>query len=150
MSRTQSSATHGQAHQAAGGNPPPSWGFPGMTGPADPEPGSRTQFMSPNWTSGRSSTGFAYDPGTMGSPQGDGSAGPPPGSPFGSVLNFGRYTGWSLGEIGRADLEYLEWLDRMPIGRTYQAEIDEILRSHRRRATAPSSQTSQRGLFRRR
>ena len=127
-----------------------SWGFPSPTDPTDPDPGSRTQFMSPNWTTGRSNAGGAYDAGTMGSAQGDGSAGPPPGGPFGSVLNFGRYAGWSLGEIGRADLEYLEWLDRMPIGRTYQAEIDEILRSHRRRATAPAGKDTQRGLFRRR
>ena len=52
----------------------------------------------------------------MGTAQGDGAAGPPPGNPSGSVLTFGRYTGWSLGEIARTDLEYLEWLDRMPIG----------------------------------
>ena len=30
-----------------------------------------------------------------------GAAGPPPGRPSGSVLNFGRYSGWSLGEIAR-------------------------------------------------
>jgi curved DNA-binding protein CbpA len=129
---------------------PPSWGFPGMTEPTDQDPASRTQFVSPNWTSGRSNAGGTYDERTMGTPQGDGTIGPPPGSPFGSVLNFGRYAGWSLGEIGRADLEYLEWLDRMPIGRTYQAEIDGLLRSHRRRATAPTAQDGQRGLFRRR
>ena len=120
-----------------------------MTDPAGQDPASRTQFVSPNWTSGRSNAGGTYDQ-AMGTPQADGAIGPPPGSPFGSVLNFGRYAGWSLGEIGRADLEYLEWLDRMPIGRTYQAEIDEILRSHRRRATATSDKSSQRGLFRRR
>jgi curved DNA-binding protein CbpA len=148
-SRTYGSAAAGSyARQPAPGAR--SWGFPGPADPTDPDPGSRTQFMSANWTSGRSSAGGAYDAATMGSPQGDGSAGPPPGSPFGSVLNFGRYAGWSLGEIGRADLEYLEWLDRMPIGRTYQAEIDEILRSHRRRATAPTGKDTQRGLFRRR
>jgi curved DNA-binding protein CbpA len=148
-SRTYGSPGAGAyARQPGGGTP--TWGFPGASDPTDPAPGSRTHFMSPNWSSGRSSTGHAYDPGTMGSPQGDGSAGPPPGNPFGSVLNFGRYSGWSLGEIGRTDLEYLEWLDRMPIGRTYQAEIDEILRSHRRRVTATPPRDVQRGLFRRR
>jgi hypothetical protein len=86
----------------------------------------------------------------MGMPQGEGAAGPPPGNPSGSVLNFGRYAGWSLGEIGRVDLEYLEWLDRAPIGRIYQGEIDDILRTHKRRMTAPTSETGQRGLFRRR
>jgi curved DNA-binding protein CbpA len=143
-----SSAAGAYAGRAAGAAP--SWGFPGVADPTDPDPGSRTQFVSPDWTSGRSSAGGAYDAGTVGSSHGNGSAGPPPGSPFGSVLNFGRYAGWSLGEIGRADLEYLEWLDRMPIGRAYQAEIDEILRSHGRRATAPTGTGSQRGLFRRR
>ena len=34
-------------------------------------------------------------------PDGHGAAGPPPGRPSGSVLNFGRYAGWSLGEIAR-------------------------------------------------
>ena len=65
---------------------------------------------------------------TTRSPRGAGSAGPPPGNPSGSLVTFGRYDGWTLGEIARTDLEYLEWLDRMPIGRTYQAEIDVILR----------------------
>ena len=74
-------------------------------------------------------------PRTMGTPGARG-AGPPPGNPSGSVLNFGRYAGWSLGEIARTDLEYLEWLDRMPIGRTYQAEIDGLLRSHGLRTSA--------------
>jgi hypothetical protein len=121
-----------------------------MADPADGDFKARPQFVSPNWTSGRSQNGHGYDPGTMGSAQGDGAAGPPPGNPSGSLLTFGRYAGWSLGEIARIDLEYLEWLDRMPIGRTYQAEIDGLLRAHRRRATAPTAQHEQRGLFRRR
>ena len=51
-------------------------------------------------------------------------------------MNFGRYDGWSLGEIARSDLEYLEWLDRMPIGRPYRDEIDAILRQTGRRRSA--------------
>ena len=135
---------------ARSGGVPPSWGFPGMADPGDVDFRDRPQYVSPNWTNGRSQNGNGYDPGTMGSAQGDGAAGPPPGNPSGSLLTFGRYSGWSLGEIARSDLEYLEWLDRMPIGRTYQAEIDGLLRSHRRRATAPTAQDGQRGLFRRR
>ncbi len=76
-------------------------------------------------------------------------AGPPPGNPSGSVLNFGRYAGWSLGEIARRDLEYVEWLDRMPIGRPYRAEIDAILRAARRRGT-DSRPEEPHGLARRR
>jgi hypothetical protein len=33
--------------------------------------------------------------------EGFGAAGPPPGRPSGTVLNFGRYAGWSLGEVAR-------------------------------------------------
>jgi curved DNA-binding protein CbpA len=126
------------------------WGFPGVADPGDADFRARPQYVSPNWTSGRSSAGHQYDPGSMGTAQGDGAAGPPPGNPSGSVLTFGRYAGWSLGEIARTDLEYLEWLDRMPIGRTYQSEIDTLLRSHHRRRTAPTAQHGERGLFRRR
>ena len=81
---------------------------------------------------------------------GTGAAGPPPGNPSGAALNFGRYSGWSLGEIARRDLEYLEWLDRMPIGRPYRDEIDAILRQAGRRRSAAAEQTDRRGLFRRR
>jgi hypothetical protein len=65
-------------------------------------------------------------------------------------LNFGRYSGWSLGEIACRDLEYLEWLDRMPIGRTYRDEIDAMLRASGRRRSADAESTGRRGLFRRR
>jgi hypothetical protein len=83
-------------------------------------------------------------------PDGEGAAGPPPGDPSGSVLTFGRYVGWSLGEIARRDLEYVEWLDRMPIGRPYRDEIDAILRNTGRRRSADSESADRRGLFRRR
>jgi len=59
-------------------------------------------------------------------------AGPAPGFPSGSVLNFGQYAGWSLGEIVRHDVNYLEWLVRSPSGRKYRLEIDELLRQYRR------------------
>jgi curved DNA-binding protein CbpA len=52
---------------------------------------------------------------------------PPPGKPSGSVLDFGRYAGWSLGQIATGDPEYLEWLARTPIGRSFYAEIRELL-----------------------
>jgi hypothetical protein len=86
----------------------------------------------------------------MGAPDGLGAAGPPPGDPSGAVLNFGRYAGWSLGEIARRDLNYIEWLDRMPIGRTYRDELDAILRRTGRRKSASAEAQERRGLFRRR
>jgi curved DNA-binding protein CbpA len=59
---------------------------------------------------------------------GTGSAGPPPGRPFGSVLTFGRHIGWSLGEVVRVDPGYLAWLEERPEGRPLRAEIDALLR----------------------
>jgi curved DNA-binding protein CbpA len=55
-------------------------------------------------------------------------AGPPPGQPFGPVVTFGRYEGWSLGEIARYDQEFLEWLRGVPAGRGLRDEIDSVLR----------------------
>lgn len=66
-------------------------------------------------------------------------AGPPPGRPSGSVLDFGRYAGWSLGEIARQDVDYLEWLQRSPSGRRLRGEIDVIVRQRRGPGPAGSS-----------
>ncbi len=128
-----------------GTTPPPAWP-PGVRDPLSDDPAARTQRTSPDWSPGRSTAGGGYDA-SMRSAE---SAGPPPGNPSGTVLNFGRYAGWSLGEIGRTDIEYLEWLDRMPIGRAYQSEIDSLLRARGRRTTGTSKSTSQQGPFRRR
>ena len=105
--------------------------------------------ISRDWTSGRSSVGGGYDA-SMRTADGAGAAGPPPGNPSGSVLNFGRFVGWSLGEIARTDIEYIEWLDRTPIGRQYRDEVDAILRRAGRRRSAEADATERRGLFRRR
>ncbi len=59
---------------------------------------------------------------------GTGAAGPPPGRPSGTILPFGRYIAWSIGEIARIDPGYLVWLDERPFGRPYHAEIEETLR----------------------
>ncbi len=122
------------------------------SGPTRPAPGPRSpepETVSRDWSSGRSSVGGGYDP-SMRTADGTGAAGRPPGNPSGSVMNFGRYDGWSLGEIARSDLEYLEWLDRMPIGRPYRDEIDAILRQSGRRRSAAAETRDRRGLFRRR
>lgn len=129
-----------------GSSPAPAPATDGKTGT---RPHARPETVSRDWSSGRSSVGGGYDA-SMRRPDGEGAAGPPPGNPSGSVLTFGRYVGWSLGEIGRSDLEYLEWLDRMPIGRPYRDEIDAILRRAGRRRSAQAESTERRGLFRRR
>jgi len=74
-------------------------------------------------------------------PVAEGHAGPPQGPAYGSVLRFGRYEGWSLGQVARVDRPFLEWLRRVPAGRTLKDEIDSVLReseasptyAHRRR-----------------
>ena len=72
-----------------------------------------------------------------------GSAGPPPGRPSGSVLDFGIYHGWSLGEIARYDPGYLAWLEERREGTPYLAEIERLLA--RMRQEADASGTGRRG-----
>ena len=83
----------------------------------------------------------------------DGGTGPPPGPASGTVLDFGRYAGWSLAQIARHDPEFLEWFERMPIARPYGREIDAVLRQVGRRdqpAPPKPPEAERRGLFRRR
>ena len=44
-----------------------------------------------------------------------------------TVMDYGRYEGWSLAEIAVHDDDYLEWLNRTPTGRPLRREIQEIL-----------------------
>jgi curved DNA-binding protein CbpA len=143
-SRPSSGARRSGAPRPSSGGP---WPFPGVQ-----DPGAATTFTSSarpasaNWTPGRSTEGSTgYDTRAAGT----GSAGPPPGNPSGSLVTFGRYDGWTIGEIARTDPEYLEWLDRMPIGRTYQAEIDALLRKQGRRLVITEPERAK-GMFRRR
>jgi curved DNA-binding protein CbpA len=135
------------ARPAAGSSPAPARPSASSASPPPPPP---AETISSDWTSGRSSQGGGYDPERMRAPDGLGAAGPPPGDPVGSVLNFGRFAGWSLGEIARRDPEYLEWLDRMTIGRPYREEIDALLRRAGRRKSAATDAKGRSGLYRRR
>jgi curved DNA-binding protein CbpA len=143
-----SPATPPAAHPATAASPPR------PTSSAAPHPRGAPErppeTVSRDWTSGRSGAGGGYDASTMRKPEGEGAAGPPPGNPSGTVLKFGRYAGWSIGEIARSDLEYLEWLDRMAIGRPYRDEIDVVLRRAGRRKSATAEAAERHGLFRRR
>ena len=47
-------------------------------------------------------------------------------------LDFGRYEGWTLGEVVRRDPEYLNWLRRHQSGARFRDAIDILLRSARR------------------
>ena len=63
-------------------------------------------------------------------PSGRQSPVPPPQTPSpGSVLNFGRYVGWSLRDLARRDPDYLLWLSRHSSGIRYRTEIYGILRT---------------------
>jgi curved DNA-binding protein CbpA len=79
---------------------------------------------------------------------GVGAAGPAPGRPWGSVLDFGRHLGWSLGEIARVDPGYLEWLEGKSEGRPYLDEIDALLKRIGYRQTRETP-TARRGWLRR-
>ena len=46
-------------------------------------------------------------------------------------LDFGRYEGWTLGEVARRDPDYLDWLRRHASGARYRDVIDILLRKHR-------------------
>lgn len=69
---------------------------------------------------------------------GTGGAGPPPGRASGSVLDFGRHIGWSIGEIARIDPGYLVWLTEKREGRPYLEEIDAVLRQLGHRSDDPA------------
>jgi curved DNA-binding protein CbpA len=104
------------------------------TGPASGEsatrsarqPGGQPAASGPTWRVG---------------PNGEGGAGPPPGNPSGTVLDFGRHIGWSIGEIARVDPGYLEWLDKQAQGTRLHDEIDRTLRAKGLRVDAPAKPT---------
>jgi curved DNA-binding protein CbpA len=54
---------------------------------------------------------------------------PPSSSGQGSVLTFGRYSGWSLRDLARHDPDYILWLSRHSSGIRYRTEIYGILRT---------------------
>jgi curved DNA-binding protein CbpA len=130
------------------GSAPPAggWGFGGMS---EQQPAPGFEAASAPRAPGGTSAAVPYDATSIRQATGA-TTRPPPGNPSGSVVTFGRFSGWTLGEIARVEPEYLEWLDRMPIGRMYQAEIDSLLRASGHRTASAHVVTESRGLFRRR
>ena len=45
-----------------------------------------------------------------------------------ATLTYGRYEGWSLGQVALVDPDFLEWMRSVPGGRYLRPEIDAILR----------------------
>jgi curved DNA-binding protein CbpA len=56
-----------------------------------------------------------------------GAHGPAPGRPFGPVLDFGIFEGWSIGEIARRDRGYLAWLQDRPEAAAIRGDIAKLL-----------------------
>lgn len=70
----------------------------------------------------------------------------------GTVIDFGRYAGWTVGSLVDHDPDYLVWLSRTPIGRRLSGEIgDAIARQETESASmrpAPQSTKRRRSLTR--
>lgn len=43
------------------------------------------------------------------------------------TLDYGRYEGWTIGELARVDPDYLLWLARTQAGRIYRGKIMQVL-----------------------
>jgi curved DNA-binding protein CbpA len=65
----------------------------------------------------------------------------------GTVIDFGRYAGWSVGRLVEHDPDYLAWLARTPIGRRLTAVIEAVLakRAARSESLKPTGTTGRRG-----
>jgi curved DNA-binding protein CbpA len=76
-----------------------------------------------NWDRGqrRVTYGFESAPQTASVPP------PPRAAKAGTRLEFGRYSGWALRDLARADPDYLRWLSRHASGLRYRTEIYQIL-----------------------
>ena len=102
------------------------------------DPGRRSAFdiSSGGPASGTSGKGsFRDDPNR---PFWTGAAGPAPGRPWGTVLDFGIYAGWSLGEISRRDRGYLSWLLDRPEAAALRPEILRFLNPDAEESPQPS------------
>jgi curved DNA-binding protein CbpA len=73
-------------------------------------------------------------------------SGTPPGRPSGTVLGFGRYAGWSFGQIARHDPGFLEWLAGSQIGRSYRVEIEALLATGAPVPAARAGRSTRRGF----
>jgi len=65
----------------------------------------------------------------------------------GTIIDFGRYAGWSVGRLVDHDPDYLEWLARTPIGRRLSTEIEAVLarRASQTQTLRPTGTTGRRG-----
>lgn len=47
-------------------------------------------------------------------------------------LDFGRYAGWTLRDVAKRDIEYVQWLRRHASGARYRTAIDQLLAERRK------------------
>jgi curved DNA-binding protein CbpA len=59
-----------------------------------------------------------------------------------TLLDYGRYAGWSIAQVARHDPDFLEWFVRTPNGRRYHAEVEQALRDAGIRAAAATGERS--------
>ena len=105
-----------------------------LAGHHGPAMSASTTFSSPAPSPARHAPGTGSSSTTAprhGPARPDDHAGPPQGEPFGPVLTFGRYEGWTVGQVARVDRTFLEWLRNVPAGRGLKDEIDAVLRVRR-------------------
>ena len=95
-------------------------------GPPAAHPGASSMRPSPAATSHASSAFTPASGATAPSKSAD-HAGAPQGQPSGPLLTFGRYEGWTIGQVARVDPPFLEWLRRVPAGRQLKDAIDVAL-----------------------
>ena len=99
---------------------------PGAT--AQPtNPASTVYASPPRTTASQAASTTHHSPAPSTAPRQEDRAGPPVGPASGSVLRFGRYEGWTIGQVARVDPTFLEWLRRVPLGRALKPEIDLAL-----------------------
>ena len=100
-------------------------------GPAGAAPSgaavASAQRHSASHAAGHGHTSHAGTSSSRPAPRHDDHAGPPQGEPFGPVLTFGRYEGWTIGQVSRVDRPFLEWLRSVPAGRGLKDEIDAVM-----------------------
>jgi curved DNA-binding protein CbpA len=94
-------------------------GLPGPAGGASP--GGEAEAPEGGAAPAQSTRGFG------GQPHWTGAAGEPPGRPWGPVVDFGIYAGWSIGEIARRDRGYLIWLQDRVEARALRPDIERLL-----------------------
>ena len=107
---------------------------------------SQPQVIGHGQTVANPTTGTANSQPMNGDGKGLGGRRPQTPSGSGTVLDFGRYAGWTIGSLADHDTDYLEWLMRTPIGRPLIVEIDAALaqRAARVAALRPSVQPASR------